>query len=92
MASSRLGAAVAHAYAMMNFPTIGVIPTGGLAIESPIVSIGAPALIALGVTLLVLLGAVGLTLLIRRRGRAVRLWRVAGTHLAPRFGTPKGGC
>ena len=77
---------------MTNFPAIGVVPTGGLAIESPIMSIGAPALIALGLALLVLLAAVGVTRLVRHRGRTVRPRRVAEANLALRFGTPKGGC
>ena len=77
---------------MFEFPTIGVLPTGTVAFESPLLVIGLPALVALGVTLVVLLGVAGITHVMRRQRRTTRARRIRTGHLALPFGAPKGGC
>src|SRR5438445_4201319 len=89
---SRVGAAVAHAFGMINFPTIDVLPTGTVAIASPIVVIGTPALIALGFALAVLVGVVCVARLLRRQRRTVGARRVPAATLTLPYTASKGEC
>ena len=76
---------------MVTFPTIGVLPTDTVAIESPIVVIGTPALVALGFALVLVVGIVCAARLLRRmRGRAPKARVRVGFALpytAPKRGT-----
>ena len=56
---------------MMNFPSIGVLPTGSVPIGSTILVIDAPAMIALGFTVALLVAA-SVARLRRRRRPATR--------------------
>src|SRR4029077_16813783 len=87
----RVGAGVAPAPSMFNFPTIGVLPTGTVALESPLLVIGTPALIAFGAVLVVLVGVVGITRVARRQRRTTRARRGRGMRLTLPFGASKGG-
>ena len=77
---------------MTILPDIGVLPTGGMAFESPLLVIGTPALIALLVTLAVVVGVgVVAPLLATRQERPTIRTRRLPAPLGMPFGAPKGG-
>ena len=58
---------------MMNLPSIGILPTSSMAVDAPLLNVGAPALIALGVAVAVVAGVFCVTRLRKTRRRpAVR--------------------
>jgi len=78
---------------MNTFPSVGVLPTGSVTIDSPIVVVGLPAAIALGFLLALVVGLVCVARLRGRPRRTLGPGRLpAAAHLALRSAASKGRC